>query len=99
LEVPSDFPSGPYGRLSPKRLIDSLTGSGHVHPTGTAKVGLQNVPDGLQEGDLIAYSNGKDFEHCVLYLGKGMVTCHSACRWLADWRLPGFMTATFLRVK
>jgi hypothetical protein len=114
LNILSDFPQeGPYGRLSPRSdapggwgLFDSLTRSGRAVILGAEMTHSRAIPTALEEGDLIAYWNGRTYQHFAMYLGKdedgiGMITCHSWCRWWADWRLsPRQLTAwTFLHVK
>jgi hypothetical protein len=100
LAIPSDFPSGPYGRLAPKRLIESLDASRHLDTLARGKLGVAKIPGGLDVGDLIAYSNGGAIGHCAMYLGNGTITCHTSCRWLAAWTdIDSFSDVTFLHVK
>ena len=112
LKILNDFPQqGPYGRLAPHKdvtkgmfgLFDSLMLSGQAVILGTEKTNSLTIPSALEEWDLIVYWNGSAYQHMAMYLGKdesgiGMITCHSTCRWLADWRL-GLPNWTFLHIK
>jgi hypothetical protein len=99
LPITSEFPTGPYGKLSPKKLMDSLRLTHGLDILGTEKTRSTEIPADLQEGDLIAYWNGKEYQHCAMYLGNGNITCHTDCRWLAGWNIEGFSGWTFLHIR
>jgi hypothetical protein len=98
LTIASEFPTGPYGSLAPKKLLDYLTTKGLADILGTERTRSREIPGNLQEGDLIVYWNGKEYQHCAMYLGNRTITCHTDCRWLANWDV-GLPNWTFLHVK
>ena len=81
LAIPRDFPTGPYGIISAKKLVQWLLDSGTA--TAIAVPDKSNPPlDRLRVGDLIAYyraSTGR-YTHLVMYLGNYKIVCHTYCR-------------------
>jgi hypothetical protein len=107
LAIVSEFPTGPYGLLAPQKLLDFLWKTKNwAEILGTEKTPSSEIPGNLQEGDLIFYWNGSAYQHSAMYLGnywngsdyRGLITCHSSCRWLADWDV-GFPKCTCVHIK
>jgi hypothetical protein len=81
LDIPSDFPSGPYGILGASRFVRTLLDRGYVEVTVVEDKSSPGI-ESLSPGDLVGYykRSGHSYAHLTLYAGDGNIICHSYCR-------------------
>lgn len=106
-------PNAPYGIVRVSTMVDYLLGRLGKNPTSYAQViGTEKTKDNrhinsLVAGDLIAYWDeaGQRYYHLTLYLGNGMIGCHTysrfddpACTWDKQWDLGNSWTFLHLTV-
>jgi hypothetical protein len=111
LPLKVEFPSGPYGIVGVKRMVDFLKAKKWVKVEGERSKDASLISK-LGRGDLVAYFNESAgrYTHLTFYLGRDTIACHTYCRfdkkiepactWDDKWELGAHSknyTWTFLR--
>ena len=113
LDIGSDFPAGPYGRLSAQGLYDRLITKNLVTIVAEKKnhADAQSYLGSISPGDLIFYFDTSvapnRYGHSAIFLGgaDNDIACHNYCRcdvhndYPQSWDSVGLRIYTFLKVK
>jgi hypothetical protein len=97
-----------YGVLSPLSLIGRLQQKGFATPTNVRVAGKDAVAavNSLDRGDVIAYYTNGDptakkppgYFHAALYLGGGLIACHTSPRFGRPFTSVSFASLTVLHI-
>ena len=89
-----------YGVLSPGGLMARLTSKGLASVAGRNLSGAKAAAGvaALDPGDVVLYGSGGMLFHSALYLGAGLIACHTHSRWGLPFTSVTFDTVTLLHI-